>query len=550
MQYRAGFFVLTYVSIAAAPEAHAQSALDRTTPPVRGPETTAPDVPPSAPTVAIDNSAPVTATPIDAPAITVGAISLNGLAVLSLDQFTDIMGDYIGRSLSPADLAALANRVAQRARDRGYVFAAARIAPQKLAAGILVVEVDEGRIDRIDVQGSDNKAVRAALDPLANGQPVSMDDLERRLLIAGDIDGIRIKQTRYVRDGEQRVLVVTVVQNRATARVAIRNDGTRPIGPVQIHIEGMVSQLLASDDSLTVDYSTAVPQVDELQYARVRYEKRLNASGTELSLTSTFSAVRPGSYLSGYEILGRNWSQSIAVLQPLLRRRRASLWLNASAEIDSLTQRRGGQLVRRDRETVLRLGLYGYEDFLGGRLRASAVLSQGLDLFDATEPGDPLASRYDSDGSFTAANLWFEWTRSLGSGFSVRLAGDSQLASQPLLISEEVALGGSGFLRGYDWSERSGDKGAMGLAELRYDVKRPFGIADRAQLYAFGDGGVVRNLSNGFGGGSLASAGGGVRVDFSRVIGATAEVAVPLSGPRYDTGNRQPRLNFGLSTSF
>jgi hemolysin activation/secretion protein len=90
----------------------------------------------------------------------------------------------------------------------------------------------------------------------------------------------------------------------------------------------------------------------------------------------------------------------------------------------------------------------------------------------------------------------------------------------------------------------------MGSAELRYDVRRPFGIADRAQLYAFGDGGVVSNLSNGFGGGSLASAGGGVRVDFSRVVGATAEVAVPLTGPRYDTGNRQPRFNFGLSTSF
>lgn len=549
MRHRTGFLILTYINLATLSQTYAQTALDRATPPARGPEATAPDLPQSRPAIAVDDVPAETAL-ASAPVITVGAIALNGLRVLSLDQFTDLLGEYVGRSLAPADLAALTNRVAQRARDRGYVFATARISPQKLAAGILVVEVDEGRIDRVEVQGSDNKAVRAALEPLANGRPVSLDDLERRLLIAGDIDGIRIKGTRYARNGEQRVLIVTVAQDSASARIAIRNDGTRPIGPVQIHVEGMISQLLASDDLLTVGYTTAVPQSRELQYARLRYEKRLNASGTEVALASTFSAVRPGSYLSGYEILGRNWSQSIAILQPLLRRRRASLWLNASAKIDDLTQRRGGRLVRHDRQTVLRLGIYGYENFLGGRLRASAVLSQGVDLFAATGAQDPLASRYDADATFTAANFWLEWTRPLGSGFSVRLAGDSQLASQPLLISEEAGLGGGAFLRGYDWSERSGDQAAMGSAELRYDLRRPFGIADRAQLYAFGDGGVVSNLSNGFGGGSLASAGGGVRVDFSRVVGATAEVAVPLTGPRYDTGNRQPRFNFGLSTSF
>ena len=221
-----------------------------------------------------------------------------------------------------------------------------------------------------------------------------------------------------------------------------------------------------------------------------------------------------------------------------------------SFEVNNLTQGLAGMRIRRDRTSVARLGLYGYNDTLGGRLRVSAILSQGLDLFDATGRRDPLASRFDAEGTFTAANIWVEWTRPLGSGFSVRLAGDSQIASQPLLVGEEVSLGGGPFLRGYDWSERSGDQGAMGSAELRFDIKRPLGIVDRAQLYVFGDGGVTRNLANGFGGGSLGSAGGGLRVDFTPTLGATAEVAVPLSGPRYDTRNRQPRINLGILTAF
>ncbi|WP_169804952.1 ShlB/FhaC/HecB family hemolysin secretion/activation protein [Sphingomonas asaccharolytica] len=538
---------LAVVAFLAQP-ACAQSALDRVAPSTRQPDS-APEPTPPPPDFGI-----VPGTPIESPAvrgeILVGAISLSGLTALTPEQFSDVLGDYVGRTLQPADLAMLTDRIAGRARDRGYVFASARIAPQRLAAGVLVVEVDEGRIDRIDLEGSDNAAVRAALAPLADGKPVTLNELQRHLLIAGDIDGIRIRQTRLVHDGNRGVLVVRVAQDSASLRVAIRNDGTRPVGPVEIHIEAMISQLVFADDALSVAYSSALFEPKELQYARLRYQKRLNSGGTELSLASSWSSVQPGSYLSGYEILGRSWSQSIGLLQPLHRRRRSSIWLTASLEVNNLTQRRGGRDVRRDRETLLRAGLYGYDDLFGGRLRFNALVSQGLDLFDATDPGDPLASRSDADGTFTSANLWLEWTRTFGSGFSIRLAGNGQIASQPLLIGEEVALGGRSFLRGYDWSERSGDEGAMGSAELRYDVKQPLGIVDRAQFYAFGDGGVVRNLSNGTGGGSLASAGGGLRVDISHAIGATAEVAVPLTGPRYDTGNRQPRINLGLSTAF
>jgi len=526
----------------------AQTTLDRVAPPGRAPDPAAEIAPSPPPTIRVESIAPTN--PEISGAVMVGAISLTGLIALSPDQFSDILRDYVGRPLTSNDLAALTDRIATRARDRGYVFATARVARQRLAAGVLVVAVDEGHIDRVDIDGSDNIAVRDALAPLANGQPVTLGALERRLLIAGDIDGIRVRRAKLVRDGDAGVLVVSVAQDKTSARVSLRNDGTRPIGPIELHASAMIAQLFAPDDSVTFDYSTSVVQPDELQYGRLRYQKQIGTTGTSVWASTTYSVVRPGSYLSSYDIVGRSWSQSLGLLQPLSRRRRSSLWLTGSFEVNDLMQDRGSIRIRHDRTSVARLGLYGYNDMLGGRLRVSAILSQGLDLFAATGPRDPLASRFDADGAFTAANIWVEWTRVLGSGFSMRLAGDSQIASQPLLVGEEVSLGGGAFLRGYDWSERSGDQGAMGSAELRFDIKRPLGIADRAQLYVFSDGGVTRNLASGFGGGSLASAGGGLRIDITRSLGATAEVAVPLSGPRYDTRNRQPRINLGLSTAF
>lgn len=542
-------FVLIGVGAAAASPVAAQITLDRVTPPSRAPEPTPTAITPVLPP-AIDVEPNRSAAPAVTTVVTVGAISLVGLTALSPDQFSDILTDYVGKTLQPRELAALTDQIATRARDRGFVLATARIAPQRITAGVLTVIVDEGRIDRVDVDGSNNPAVRAVLAPLANGKPAKLAEIERRLLIAGDIDGVSVRRARYVREGELGVLVVSLGQDRVTARASLRNDGTRPVGPTQINVGAMIAKIFAADDSLSAEYSTALVDPNELQYARLRYQKQLGSGGTQFSLTSTYSVVQPGSYLASYDILGRSWSESIAVMHPVYRYRQASLWLSGSFEVNNLTQKRGIVQVRRDRERVARVGIYGYSNEFGGRLRVSATFSQGLDVLDATRRGDPLSSRFDADGTYSAANFWVEWTRSLGAGFSVRLAGDSQVASQPLLVGEEVSLGGGSFLRGYDWSERSGDQGAMGSAELRFDIKRPLGVAERAQIYAFGDGGVVHNLANGFGSGSLASAGGGLRVDFSRSIGATAEIAVPLSGTRYDTRNRQPRINVGVIKSF
>ena len=90
----------------------------------------------------------------------------------------------------------------------------------------------------------------------------------------------------------------------------------------------------------------------------------------------------------------------------------------------------------------------------------------------------------------------------------------------------------------------------MGSAELRYDWKNPFDLIPNAQVYGFIDGGVVDNLENGFGSGSLASLGGGLRADLGAQVRADLGVAVPLSGTRYDTGDETPKVNVSVAKAF
>lgn len=529
--------------------AHAQRALDRVAPTNSPAQIAPPDLPVNDPAAVISSDA-TSGTATGAAPLLVGAVAIEGLVALTPADFAPVIAPRIGSLLGPAELAALASAIAAQAQARGYPFASAWIEPQRIANGVLRVRIDEGRIDEIRVQGGDHPAVRRALQPLANGAPARLQDVERRLLIAGDIDGVRITASRFVREGNRGILLVSVTQDRVTARASLSNEGTKPLGPEQLRVDVDLNAIFASDDSLTLTYSSTLFEPRELQFTRLRYAKRVNASGTEVAVVASGSIARPGAYLDGYDLESRSWFAAVELLQPLLRRRDSSLWLQAELGARDLVQYQRSVRVRDDHVRAARVSLYGYGTVGGGQLRVSTTLSQGFGVLGATRAGDPLASRRDADGTFTALSNWAEWTKGLAGPLSLRLGVFSQVASQPLLITEEAGLGGTAFLRGYDWSERTGDRGAAGMAELRYLWKQPAGFIDRAQLYVFVDGGEVSNLQGGFGGGSLASAGGGLRADLRHQLGVNMEVGVPLTGPRYDTGDRTPKLNLRLVRSF
>ena len=199
---------------------------------------------------------------------------------------------------------------------------------------------------------------------------------------------------------------------------------------------------------------------------------------------------------------------------------------------------------------VVRAGLYSRGRLGGGWFRANVTASRGLDVLSATNPGDPLASRSDASARFSSLNGWFAWEFPVAKSVSVALGARGQLASAPVLVTEDIGIGGTSFLRGYDFNERSGDNGIMGYGELRYNWRGEGFWLPRAQAYVFADAGSVSNLEDGFGGGSLASAGGGLRLNVTRDLNLGLEMAVPLTGERADSDSNSPLFNIRIGHSF
>lgn len=475
----------------------------------------------------------------------VGAVSIDGGPEVSRAALAPAIDGFVGKQADAAMLQALARSVADRARQQGYIFASAMIPQQQVAGGTVTVQLDAGRIDAVRVIGSRSARLRRTLSQIV-GQAVRRADFERQLLVAGDIPGIAIVSTRYAREGGQAVLIVEVQEDRVSGSVNVDNFGPRSLGPVRTRLRVDLSGLLG-DDVLTVQAVSTPADPRELAYGSVRYTKAVGDAGTQVGVAVAAGGTRPGG--SGGRLTGKSRYAALFASHPIVRGNHKSLWANAEIAVLTVDQNFEGQRVQHDALVTLTASAFANARIAGGWLSGSIGVVQGLGFDGTTVAGDPKSSRADGSARFTKGFFWAEYTRELGGGRSIRLGANGQLADRPLLAAQEIGLGGPGFGRGYDFSERFGDNGLLGAIELRQRFKRPLRFIDWVQLYGFADGGKVWNLDQGFGGGSLFSGGGGLRGAIGRSEFGI-EAAYPLSGPRYESGNRDPRINLSLGYRF
>ena len=533
-----------------AGQADAQVILDRADPTITEQALPTRALPERSPLGAAAVAPPAPTVAISGPRVTPQAILVTG-SELPPARFADIIARYVGVELDRAALAALVSAVAAEARRGGYPFATASIAPQDMSGGVLRVQVDEGRIDAVRVVGGTSlRADRLLSRQLVTGRAVRQADLERALLLVGDLPGITVQESRLVREEGFSILLVTVTQDRASGYAQLDNRGSDEVGPIRSTLLGSLRDVLQAGDEMAVLLSNTAPQLSEFAFARGRYQMPFGPDGGTISVAGSYGRSEPGAVLKPLGIVGKSADAAIAINQPLARTRSASVVAGLELRHIATDQRIETELFRRDRLNVLTATLDAVARLAGGAARGQFAFAAGLPLDGSTRRGDPLASRDDGDARFITLGFTADWTKSLSRRTTLILASAGQIASRPLLATAEIGVGGPIFGRAYDFAERTGDQGLLGSAELRLDTGRlASAVIERSHIYAFADGGTVSNRGRGNGGGTLASAGVGTRLGLGR-FEAMAELAFPINKVRFDTGDKRPRLSFRLSRVF
>jgi hemolysin activation/secretion protein len=412
-----------------------------------------------------------------------------------------------GKRLTVARIYAVATAIEQIYALNGYVLARVVVPPQQLVdRGRLRLVVVDGFIEEIDVAGVPERAravVAARIDFVAGRRHIRLSEIERGLLIAGDVPGLRLKSTlvRGTREGGTR-LVLEGQHRLVTGSLGGDNRLGASLGTWQLRGAIAVNSALGIGEQVYgtagvgADLNAAVDGTSPLAVYGGGVVIPLGPQGVTLNPEYTHSTTRTALASGVPATLGTFERFALRVRDPVIWTRTASLNLNMSLEY--LTQQLGasafGLGFNSDRYAVLRGGAdYAASLPWGAGLQLAAGVSQGLggrSEADAVSSGLPL-SRIGAAPDFTklTANLRVSGPLPLGARFDAIGFAQSSFG-HPLFRSEQFALDGVDAVSAFAAGTLSADQGVTVRSELAHPFAVRFDAAGATiSPYLFGSAG-------------------------------------------------------------
>ena len=498
--------------------------------------------------------------------VTLTGVTLSGNTAFTEAELAPLWESYLGREVSLAELWAIPAAITAHYRNAGYVLSRALIPPQEITSGILQVQVIEGYIDDVIIEGEvmgTRSFLNHAIDKIIASRPLRADVLERYMLLLNDLAGVSaqsILRPSPIEPGASE-LVIVWEESKVAGSLQVDNFGTRFLGPVEFS-STLVGNNLYSRYDLTELRGLITAQLEELQYISLRHGIPITAEGTLLALGGSYTWTEPQQLdgLKDTDTDGTSLFISTLVTHPLIRTRSRNVSLFGGFRLQNSDNDVFGTTFSKDRTRVLTGGgSVDFVDRLGGITLAGVDLAQGLDILEARDQDDnPPPSRGEADPNFTRLAAALSREQSLGGGFSLLGAISGQYSFDPLPASEQYGIGGEIFGRGYGPYEIAGDQAFAGKLQVQYgEPWRATWLASVMEswlAYTFADGGVVWQKSDPDNNSdSLTSAGVGLDLNAAHDVSGTLIVAQPISRDPttlHNPDDRYPRVFFRLTKRF
>jgi len=493
-------------------------------------------------------------------------IRIVGATIYTAAQLAELYANVVGKKVTLQAVYDLAQRITAKYGGDGYVLSRAIVPVQQLDpnGAVVKIQVVEGYIERVEWPpelSTYRDFFSYYAGRIAAERPVNIRTIERYLLLAGDLPGLKFKNSIKPHPTKvgAAILVVEVKHKPVDFFARVDNRGTPARGPLEFLTSTTVNNLLHSHDAFSLTAAGAF-KTRELQYYAANYRQVLTGEGLTYFATASYGFGRPGT--EELELLNYRTKSLYAetgLSYPVIRERERNLnvsglwfWSNDRGsffdmpdEPPSTHDRMRGIRLRADADSADQTGAINQLYF---------VFSQGVRGLGATQNGQDLASRLNGRVDFSKMELTVSRLQPLPlPAFSALIAAYGQYAMTPLLVSEMCGYGGRLFGRGFDPSQFISDSCFEALFELRYDIPVQLQVLTQAQLYGFFDHGWLHNLApvpGTFTSVDAASFGAGLRLGWLNAVTADLTVtqvaqgeglvgtsAVPglVTGPRKNT---------------
>jgi hemolysin activation/secretion protein len=412
---------------------------------------------------------------------------------------------------------------------RGYQTVAVDIPPQEVKDGVVVLRVVEGTVRRLTVTGAEYvlpSAVKSRVPALA---PTSVPNMQDAAIQLGALNTSTTEVTPSLKPGitPGTVDVDLALKDRAPwlYTAELTNARTANTSALRLNLGVRYLNLFQKNHQIGLNYLTTPEEPSQVQVWSANYLVPLASLPGSLVFYAVDSDSKTPSAIGGTTVLGAQriyGARLIRLLRPAFDIRH---WLTFGLDYKGLQQQ--------DFTTLhyypMTIGYSGVRTTNGNL--TSVDLSGVFSIRDiGNDPNAFADRRFKGDSSFLAVK--WDLAHEMGVGtWKLRGRFSGQTTAQPLVQSEQYAIGGSSSVRGYLEVEQFGDRALLGSLELR-SPESPLGSDKlRWSLLSFVDTGnvsTVEPLQGQRASTSLAGAGAGMRLKYGKSLTASFDLATAL----------------------
>lgn len=472
-------------------------------------------------------------------------IRIQNNQAISTKELCKVLTPYQGKNLTMRQIQEVCVKLQDKYVQEGYFLARVYPPPQEIRDGILTLEVMEGKLGNIFIQG--NKFYKekfiAKYFERFQSKAIQYKSLYKSLLLLNENSDIQAKI--IFKKGEKvgtADLIVQVADTRPFHLVISENNfGSAQSSLWRTALQASYGNLFTQGDTLIFRESLGNP-IRTVNFSQGVYTVPLNAKGTKLEADFGYSKTK-SPVLNNLVYSGQTRIARAKVEQALIRTRQTATDAYFKFEYKQIENRAVHQTQSYDK---LRIAVAGWQvdhtDRFRGRNIGDLNLSYGIPHFlGGLHTKDPLCSRGGAGGLFAILSATYNRIQALPKSCLLSFEFKGQATPYKLPVPEQMYIGGQGSVRGFPTGCFVGDNAYSASLEFRApipfaaDKKIPFSNKswkEFMQVIGFIDqGGVILN-----GNGErqrqhkfLVGGGVGTRFYFSERLSVSFDVGFPIS---------------------
>lgn len=496
--------------------------------------------------------------PAGGPQVQVQRFEITGNTSIPTEVLHAIVAPYEGKSMTLLEVYDVADLLTRHYRTSGYTLASAFVPEQEVSSGVIRLEVIEGRLGEVRVEGAKRLRpgfVKWQLNELKPGEVVRDAPLTKEALLLNDLPGVEA-QAVLLPGSEFGTsdLVVKARERWLDGSVGYDNYGRESIGESRLTGALGVNGLLGVGDRL--DLSAVYAEADLLHYGRLAYSVPVSPWGTRAQVyySSYDYAVDSKKLGPGFSVLdidGEGDNFGLNLLHPVWRSAKKNLYVGLGYD-RTVTYQEETTFGSEFKQHIGVAALSALFDYVGSD-RSYSTASASLRTNFQGNGRDPVLRTLENNAQAARLQVDLSHWRPVWRELSTLLRFSGVLTPDPLLDTEQFRLGGNASVRAYPSSELAGDEGFFASGELQHPVRMFPGLQGQV-LKAFVDTGRVYRKNHNLLGVEASESLSGVGVGYQALAFGRVTVDATLAYPigQHESSDDDDGVRFwtGITANF